>query len=126
MSSGTFVRSKYAATYNGGDQIHPIRVQPETLAAVCDGVTNSPPTGNPTSPISAVTSRGSRALGLKPRKVTIAFPSTDGPEGYKPGGITVIPALTPAFYAKASVRGAKITYLGKQCEVVSGTPEEAV
>lgn len=124
MSSGVFVRAKYQATYGGGTNIHPIRVQPETLDAVGNSETNDEPAGAINNPISAQISKGRRAKGLTPRYITIQFPLTGQPAGYKAGGITRIPALTEPFF-EAQVTGATINYLGVDCEVVSTTAEEA-
>lgn len=123
MSAGVFTRSKYEATYGTPpNQIHPIRVQPETIAAEIDSTPNDPPTGDITVPISAIISRGKRAKGLIPRIVTLQLPATGQPTGYKAGSIVRIPALTPAFYA-AATPGAECTYLGVTCTVVSASNE---
>lgn len=98
MSAGAFDKSKYAATYGGGTNIHPIRCQPETASCVVGGVTNTPPSGAVNNPISAVVSRGRRAKGLIARTVTLEAPATGQPTGYKAGGFTTIPCLTEAFY----------------------------
>jgi len=122
MSAGAFVLSKYAADYGAGDNIHPIRVQPETLTAVGNSETNDEPGGAINNPISAITSRGRRSKGLIPRQITIRFPDTGQPTGYKPLGITRIPALTLPFY-EAQLPGGTITYLGVSCTVISKSPE---
>ena len=111
MSAGSFTTAKYEAAYNTvAAQVHPIRVQPETLEASIDSVTNDQTSANLTSPISAVISRGVRAKGLRPRTVTIQFPATGQPSGYKAGGTTVIPALTGEFYSAAIV-GADVGFV---------------
>lgn len=110
MSSGAFVRSKYQSSYDAA-QIHPIRVQPETIAASIGGVANTAPSGATTSPISAKVSGTRRSIGLTARRVTIAAPATGQPTGYLPGGKTTIPALTGAFF-NAAIKGAAVTYLG--------------
>ena len=127
MSAGTFTKSKYQADYST-TAIHPIRIQPETAECVINGVTNTPPSGDVTNPISAVVSRGQRAKGLVARAVALQTPATGGPSGYKPLGITVIPALTPAFAAAAAgwQPGQSITYLGVTGWVVSGTVRDEV
>lgn len=123
MSAGTFVRSRYQATYDT-NAIHPIRVQPETIAASIGGTANDPPAGAANSPISALSSIGSRARGLKPRMINIQFPATGQPTGYKALGVTSIVALTAEFWALA-VNGAAITYLGVTCTVIGRTSESA-
>lgn len=122
MSSGAFVRSKYTASYNSA-QIHPIRVQPETIAASIGAATNAAPTGATTTPISAKVSGSKRTIGLTARRVTIAAPATGQPTGYLPGGKTTIPALNQAFY-DAAIKGSAVTYLGVATFVVVGRSAE--
>lgn len=121
MSQGTFTKSKYQASYST-TAIHPIRVQPETITCTINGVTNNPPTGDITNPISAVVSRGQRAKGLIARAVVLQTPESGGPADYKPLGLITIPALTPAFAAVAAAwqPGQTITYLGATGWTVSG------
>lgn len=121
MSAGAFVRSKYSCS---DDQlIHPIRVQPETLAATIGGATNSAPTAVASSNISARVSGGKNQLGLRARLVTLQAPATGGAATYLSSGITKIPALQEAFY-NAAIKGATCTYLGVAYQVVSRSPEE--
>jgi len=121
MSAGAFVRSRYQASYTG-TPIHPIRVQPESIAASIGGVVNNPPAAAAANPISARVSGGKRTLGLTARKVIIAAPTASPPTGYLPGGKTVIPALTEAFY-NAAIKGATCTYLGASFTVVARSVE---
>lgn len=123
MSAGAFNRSLYQATYDP-TQIHRIRVQPETEAAAIGAVTNAPPAGPVTNPISAKSSCGKTEIGLCPRMVTIQADAdvANVPAGYQPRGITRIPCLTPAFFA-AAVTATTLTYLGETWEVVSTSPE---
>jgi len=122
MSSGSFTITKYAASYGNGDQIHPIRVQPETITAAIGSVTNAAPSGTQNNPIQCRVSGGKRQIGLLARYITIQFPATDQPTNYQAGGTTRIPALTEAFY-NAAVKGADITYLTKTCKIVSRSRE---
>lgn len=122
MSAGNFVISKYAASYGDGDQIHPIRVQPETLLAAIGSTTNAAPSGAVNNPIQCRVSGGKRQIGLLARYVSIQFPATDQPTGYQASGTTRIPALTEAFY-NAAIKGVSITYLTKTCTVVSRSRE---
>lgn len=124
MSAGRFIRSRYAASYATPAPIHPIKVQPETEDASIGGTTNAAPGGAITNPISAVTSRGKRERGLKPRTITIQMPGDGQPAGYTPFGTTTIPALTQAFYDLA-VPGTTINYLSTDCEVIGRSAEEA-
>lgn len=124
MSAGNFIRSRYEASYSTPGVIHPIRIQPETAAATIGGIANDPPAGNITNPISASISRGKREKGLKPRTLSIQFPATGQPTGYKASGTTVIVALTLDFWNLAAP-GTTITYLGVSCTVIGRSAEEA-
>lgn len=123
MSAGAFTISRYQATYDAA-AIHPIRCQPESIAAAIGTTTNAAPTGAVTNPIQARVSGGRRSIGLVARTVTLraAAVAADVPDGYLPNGITRIPALTPTFYA-AAVKGAVVTYLGKNFTVISRSSE---
>lgn len=121
MSAGAYLRSRYQASYLS-TAIHPIRVQPESIAASIAGVVNNPPAGASNNPISARVSGGKRTLGITARKVIVAAPTTSPPTGYLPGGKSVIPALTEAFY-NAAIKGATCTYLGASFSVVSRSVE---
>lgn len=125
MSAGAFEISRYQASYNGGTEIHPIKIQPETLLAEINGVANDAPTGALTNPISASVSKGKREYGLCARFVTLRAPATGQPTGYEPRGLTKIPALTTAFFDEAN-RGVTCTYLGASFTVVSSTQEGVV
>lgn len=122
MSAGAFQISKYQASYGGGAEIHPIRIQPETLSATIDGTANAAPTAVQTNPIQARVAGGKRQIGLLARYVTLQAPATGQPTGYQGGGVTRIPALTETFYNKAT-KGASCTYLGVTYTVVSRSRE---
>ena len=123
MSAGGFSPSKYEASY--ATEIHPIRVQPETLAATIGAVNNNAPSGAVTNPISASVSKGNRQIGLRARLVRMSYTAAEAPDGYDDrGGILVIPAVTEAFY-NAAIKGATITYLTKSMTVVGRSPEIA-
>lgn len=121
MSGGVFSISRYASDYNAGAEIHPIRVQPETILATTGLVDNDPPSGTLTSPISARISGSQRTLGLVARRIRLRV-TGDPPATYAEGSRTTIPALTPAFYA-ACVKGTEVTYLGTTWEVTGRTAE---
>jgi hypothetical protein len=123
VSAGVFLISRYAASYDT-DAIHPIRVQPETVEASVGGTTNAAPTGAITNPISASISLGVRALGLRPRIVTLKSPETNPPAGYAPLSNTRIPALNQAFW-DACLKGTDVSYLGATFTVVSRDTEQA-
>lgn len=103
MSAGAFVKSKYAASYGAGDQIHPIRVQPETVSLTVNSIANTAPSGAVTNPISAVSSLGKRQKGLKPRMINLRAPATGQPTGYLALGLTSVPALNESIYDAAAV-----------------------
>lgn len=94
MSAGPFTRSQYLA--NNGD-IHPIRIQPETLTLTVGGVANAAPGGEPSSRISAKVSGGRRQFGLTARAVSFVWNGVV-PEGYKTTGTLRLPLLNPAIY----------------------------
>lgn len=124
MSAGAFKISKYGASYGGGGAVHPIRIQPETESATIDGTANAAPTGEVGNPISAVVSRGGRALGLNARMVSLRSPATGQPTGYAANSVTRIPCLTTAFFDKC-VKGSTCSYNGASYTVV-GTSAEKV
>jgi len=125
MSQGQFVRSLYVATYDPA-QVHPIKVQPETLAlslALGSGAaTNAPPSTATasTNPISANVSNGKRSLGLTPRKISFRFTGTP-PTGYTANQILTVPMINPALSAASA--GTTGTYLGVAVVVVGISPE---
>lgn len=118
MSAGAFSISKYET--NEGS-IHPIRVQPETLAATIDSIANAAPAGAVDGEGSASVSKGRRANGINARLVRLRFTGAV-PEGYLANGTVTIPALTPAFY-DAATRGAVGSYLGSPVTVSGRSPE---
>ena len=120
MSAGAFSRSRYAAD---SGEIHPIRVQPETLALTLGGTANAAPAGAVTSSISAKVSGGRRNLGLKARMVSLAFTGAV-PDGYEPDSVTRVPILTPALFT-AIGRGTTGTYLGVGVEVLGKSSESS-
>lgn len=124
MSAGSFVNSRYQATYNTAE-IHPIRIQPETLALAIDfgagAVANAAPTDALTSPISAKVSGSRRQLGLTPRKVRFEFTATP-PTGYNAGDTLELPWLVNV---TTIPKGATGTYLGVAIAVTGFSPENA-
>lgn len=119
MSAGEFVRSRYESD---AGNVHPIRVQPETIAATI-GSANTAPAGTIDLSISAKVSGGRRELGLIARKVRLAFTGA-APTGYAEDSIVSIPILTPTVYDGIAV-GTTGTYLGAAVEVVGKTPESS-
>ena len=121
MSAGAYTSSRYEATYAA--QVHPIRVQPETITAAIGSTTNAAPTGALTSPISCSVSRSNRQIGLRARLVRLSYTAAEAPDGYDDrGGILTIPALTATFF-NAAIKGASATYLTKNMTVVGRSPE---
>lgn len=121
MSAGSFVLSRYAAVYGDGSNIHPIQIQPETLALTIETVANDPPAGGATSPISARVSGGRRTAGLNAELVRIKFTGTR-PPGYKEDGTITLPLLEEDIRV-AAVRGAEGSYLGSSIVVVGRSAE---
>lgn len=121
MSAGAFVKSKYQATSDNGGGIFSVRIQPETLACTIATVANAAPTGAVDQVVSARVGGGKRKIGMNCATISMKFTGTL-PDGYKPDGILVIPALTTAFRA-AAVVGAVGTYLGEAVEVIGRSPE---
>jgi hypothetical protein len=124
MSAGAFTISKYATNK---DIITPIRVQPETLAAEVAGTVNNPPAGAVADKIYTKVSGSLSLSRIRARRIRIRFPATGQPTGYKPLGITTIPALTKSFYNACATAGAgaAISYLGvATCTIVGGDPRE--
>lgn len=119
MSAGKFERTRYEA--NSGE-IHPIRVQEETVDATFGGSANAAPAGTTTSDISARVSKTKREYGLRPRMVVVEF-SGAAPAGYEEGNLYRVPILQASTYNAINV-GNTGTYLGSSVEVVSKLPEE--
>lgn len=119
MSAGPFSRSFYA---DDDGEIHPIRLQPETLAATFAGTANAAPAGPATSDISARVSGSRRGKGLFARYVTIAFTATP-PTGYAVGGRYKIAVPSKTIYDAIALNGA-CNYLGVAGQVISKTAEK--
>ena len=117
MSAGAFTSSKYES--DDGD-IHPIRLQPETVLANIGGA-NTAPSGDIDNSISAKARGGIREYGLKARGVNVVFTSTL-PTDYEAGNVYRIPILTRARYDAISV-GTTGTYLSNPVRVVGKIPE---
>ena len=119
MSAGRFLRTFYQADNN---EVHPIRVQPETASLSIGGTTNAPPSGPATVGISARATAGNRRIGLSARAVTVVFDEGSEPAGYAANSPIRIPILTPATYASISP-GEAGTYLGAPVTVIGLSPE---
>lgn len=127
MSAGAFTFSFYDADYGDGTNVHPVRVQPETLAAVVVGgsQTNTPDGTEATNPISASVSESTRSLGLHARIVYLELAAgATAPTGYKEGSRVKIPALNKDFYVAATAGNQQVTYLGTTWRVTGSRAEK--
>lgn len=122
MSNGAFTNSKYSSNKTGA--IHPIRIQPETLTLVVNGVTNTAPAGEVASPISAQVSQSKRSLGLNARTVTVKF-SNVGTSGYKADSPISLPWLNGVAAFDLFAKGQEVSYQGLTGEVVGTSSETA-
>ena len=120
MSGGVFTKAKYEG--DNGTYIYGVRVQPETLAAVLDGVTNVSATGTLNQGGSARVGGGNNAIGVKCRSATLRFTGTP-PAGYAPGSIVKIPILVKATWDALNEADSTGTYLGAAVAVVGLSPE---
>lgn len=118
MSAGSFTRSRYE---DDDGNVHPIRVQPETLTASFGGTANAAPTGAITDDISAKVSLGTRQFGLRPRLVTVTF-GENPPDGYRTNAYIRIPILRKTVYDGISY-GDTLTYLGSSATVAGKSDE---
>ena len=121
MSAGEFTDALYQAD---SGEIHPIRVQPETLLFTSGGTANAAPAGPATSDISAKVGKTAREIGLGPRHLTFKFDAGQAPTGYEDRGTIRIPVLTTAAFT-AYVRGNAATYLTGTGVIVNKTTESA-
>ena len=116
MSRGAFEKNgKYQASTENGGGIYPVRVQPETLALVIDGVTNSLPAGNVDQYVSASVGGSTRRNGMHCAIAYVRFDTA--PAGYKQDEVIALPLLTNAIRL-ATKRNATGTYLGESITVV--------
>jgi len=125
MSAGVFINTFYPATFEAG-AIYPIRVQPETIAAVVSPPTgadipNTPDAGPANRSVSAEVGGSVRRSGVHAAVVYLALTGT-APTGYAENSRTTIPALNPTFFANAR-RRATVTYLGTTWRVVGRRAE---
>lgn len=118
MSAGAFTRTFYED--DDGD-IHPIRVQPETLSATFASTANAAPAGPTDSDISAQITGSRRGLGLFARYVTVRFTATP-PTGYLANQSYKIAVPTLSVFNGISVNGVA-EYLGVAAQVISKTSE---
>ena len=117
MSAGAFGVARYET--DEGNLCN-VKIQPETIAAVVNGTTNSIPVGSTNQEASAIVS-GGRGNGVFCRKVRLQFTGT-APTGYQAGGVVVIPWLVRSAWA-AIKKNDTGTYLGAAVRVVGKTAE---
>jgi hypothetical protein len=119
MSAGVFTDSFYESNQLGS--VHPIRVQPETLALELGGTANAAADGAGAVGPSAVVSRGKRSLGINARTVSIRL--TAALAGYKAGSVIVLPWMDPATFDDITPKVTLGTYLGTACKCIGKSPE---
>lgn len=122
MSAGAFTNSKYAASYGAGDNIHPIRVQPETIEATGNAEDNDPPAGDINNPISVLSSKSRRSPGIHPRYVRLKVTGAP-PAGYSETSVVRLICLNQAFYEAIAAKGTEVQYLGSAWQVIGFSPE---
>lgn len=118
MSAGAFTRTFYAD--DDGD-IHPIRLQPETLLAEFASTVNAAPAGPTDSEISAQVTGSRRGLGLFARYVTVKFTATP-PTGYRANSTYKIAVPSKTVYDGITVNSAG-EYQDVAIQVISKTDE---
>jgi hypothetical protein len=119
MSAGAFSDSFYESNELGS--VHPIRVQPETIALVLGGQANTAPSGTGAIGPSAQVSRGKRSIGINARTVTIEL--TASLAGYLSGSKITLPWLDSATFSAITPKVTTGTYLATACKVVGKSPE---
>lgn len=117
MSAGAFEIVGYS-TDNG--DIVPLRVQPETVAAVLGTPNASAGSTFAVGFPSAQVSKGKRAIGINARTVSIRLTAVLA--GYKEDSILRIPVTTQARWT-ALTKGTPVTYLSTAGVVVGKSPE---
>lgn len=118
MSAGGFVTSKYQSNDGG---IYKVKLQPETLLMLIDGVANSAPLGDVDQVVSAKVTKTRREIGMGCRAIAIRFTAAI-PDGYKAGQIILVPVMTSALFN--GLTGAEpVSYLNGDAEIVYLRPE---
>lgn len=120
MSAGAFTDSFYSSDELG--TVHPIRVQPETIALTLGGQANDAPVGTSAIGPSAQVSRGKRSLGINARTVTIEL--TAALTGYLLGSKITLPWLDDSTFAALTPKVTTGTYLATACKLVGKSPEK--
>lgn len=122
MSTGAFVE----AVYESGKPVpnlHPIRVQPETLTLTIDGAANSTAAADPTSELRAFSSSRNRRGAVNARKVGLEI-TASGDNGYEVGSVVYVPVMTAATLSDYLFPAGKTgTYNGASVRVIGSSPE---
>lgn len=121
MSTGAFVNSRYQNGLNG--DIHPIRVQPETLTLDIGGTVNAPPAGAINSQRRAFVGSRRRRGAVNVRKVGVIVTAA-GENDYEVGSTLYIPVMVPtvlnSYLDPADQTG---TYNGATVRVIGSSAE---
>lgn len=121
MSTGSFVSSKYENGLN--NDIHFIKVQPETLTLQIGSTTNTAPTGNINNQKRAFVGSRRRRGAVCARKVGLRV-TASGPNEYLEGSVLYVPVLRPAaLQAMLDPEGQTGTYNGASVEVIGSSAE---
>lgn len=121
MSTGSFVNTRYEDGAAG--DIHPIRVQPETLTLDITGTTNAAPTGTINSERRAFVSSRRRRGAVCARLIGLKV-TASGENGYLVGSTLYVPILRPAtFSALLGKLGQSGTYNDATVEVIGSSGE---
>lgn len=118
MSSGAFTLSKYET--NAGE-IHPVRVQPETLTATFGSTANAAPSGSVTNNQRAKVTKGKRQYGIGCRTITLTFGASP-PSDYRAYSYITIPVMQQSVW-DAITDGSTVTYRSTAGTVQYKTPE---
>ena len=119
MSAGPFSNSFYLSSELG--TVHPIRVQPETIALTLGGQANTAPSGTGAIGPSAQVGGGKRSIGINARTVSIRL--TADKDGYKAGSVIRLPWLANSTFAALTPKVTTGTYLSTACILVGKSPE---
>jgi hypothetical protein len=125
MSTGSFVDSIYQSN-KPADNLHPIRVQPETLTLTLGGQANTAPAGPATSELRAFSSTRKRRGAVNARKVGLEITAA-GPNDYLVGSTLYVPWLDPAtFYDVTLEDDVTGTYNGASVRVIGSSEEKII
>lgn len=122
MSTGAFVESVYESG-KPAPNLHPIRVQPETLTLTIDGTANSAGGAEATSELRAFSSSRNRRGAVNARKVGLEI-TAGGDAGYEVGSTIYVPVMTAATLSAYLFPAGKTgTYNGASVRVIGSSPE---